>query len=517
MGSCNLIVVVTAEEMAKIDQSAIQDIGIPGMVLMENAGRGIAEIVCARLTAPDRRLVYIFCGPGNNGGDGFVIARYLINRGFHVYTWMLGSPRTDSDADKNLKILQKMGHQPSIIIQPSDLPLQTPDLIIDALLGTGAKGGLKGLYADVVNYMNAQQAPILSVDIPTGVDADSGMVEGAAVFADVTTTMALPKRGLLFSPGREHCGDLRIIDIAFPATVVEKSSPHVFWVEAKDIVALLPQRPPDAHKNRCGASAVIAGSRGFTGAAALTSQAALRVGAGLVYLIVAAALNDILEAKVTEVITLPLEDDGSGRLTDRNLAMVLENIQGKDAIGLGPGLGHHPQTFELVRQLLSTLDKPLVLDADGLNACAAETKLFSNYSGSLILTPHPGELSRLTGKTTAEINADRIAVSRQCAETWQCTVVLKGSPTVTATPDGRVFINSTGNAGMATAGSGDVLTGIICGLLAQGLHAEDAAIAGVYIHGLAGDVAKEQLTEMAMVAGDILSSISSALFKLISR
>jgi ADP-dependent NAD(P)H-hydrate dehydratase / NAD(P)H-hydrate epimerase len=306
---------------------------------------------------------------------------------------------------------------------------------------------------------------------------------------------------------------VKIVDISMPAFLIEKNHPHVYCVEAADARRMLPQRSPDAHKNQCGQAALIAGSRGLTGAAALAAEASLRAGAGLSYLVIPADLNAVLEAKLTEVITVPMHGN-DGYLSTSSLPLILEQIANKTAVAVGPGLGRHQTTCELVRQLLQTVGKPLVLDADGLFACIDHTHLFREYKGELILTPHVGELSRLTGLSAEEIEAERIQIARRYAAEWRCTLVLKGGPTVTACADGRVFINSTGNAGMATAGAGDVLTGIIAGLTAQGLSAVDAAVAGVYVHGLAGDLAKKSLGELGMIAGDILRHLPYALRRL---
>ncbi len=505
-------VVVTAQQMAAMDKYTIGQVGIPGVVLMENAGRGTAQVALSMLGDPRQKLVQIFCGSGNNGGDGYVVARHLINHGARVETFILSQrEKIKGDAFTNLTILEKMGHVPVYLDRVPERPAVLPDLMIDAILGTGVTGALQGLYAQIVEYMNSLAAPILAVDLPTGVNADTGAFDGPAIKAARTATMAFLKRGLLFSPGREHAGQIEIVDIGMPSSVSAAHSPNVFYLEKEDVVSWLPKRSPAAHKNQCGTVAVIAGSRGFTGAAVLAAEATLRTGAGLVYLCIPSSLNAIFEAKSTEVITWPFDDADMGYLHSDNSSEILSRIQAQKVVTLGPGLGQHNKTVELVHHLLQKLDKPLVLDADGLNACASNPELIRSYPSELVMTPHPGELSRLIGKSPKEITADPIEVARGISQAWKKVVVLKGGPTVVALPDGRVFINSTGNAGMATGGSGDVLTGVIAGLLAQGLSAEQAASAGVYIHGLAGDLACASRGEMGMIAGDILHEVPQAL------
>ncbi|MBN1559281.1 NAD(P)H-hydrate dehydratase [candidate division KSB1 bacterium] len=506
--------VVTAAEMAAMDSYAIHELKIPGIVLMENAGRGIFNIADKMLKNSRGNIVHIYCGSGNNGGDGFVAARHLLNHGAIVRTLVLATAdKISGDARVNLEMLQCMGHQPEFI---SAIPATSaqPDLIVDALLGTGVKGPLQGLYADAAREMRNANCPVLAVDIPTGVNADTGQIDGAAVQATVTATMATPKRGLLFSPGREHAGILRIIDIGMPRNVMKIKDPRVYHVDKSFIQGLLPHRSADVHKNNLGMIHVIAGSRGYTGAAVLASKAVLRAGAGLCYLTIPASLNAILEAHCAEVITRPMQDEGDGFLVSGNLDGIKRELENKTALILGPGIGQATETRELVRQLIAAITLPLILDADGLNACAGHAGLMQRYKGDLIITPHPGELSRLTGLSTKEIVMNRIDVARHCAEEWHCIVVLKGGPTVTALPDGRAYINSSGNAGMATAGAGDVLCGIIAALIGQGLSAENAAIAAVFIHGRAGDLAAVRYGQMGMIAGDVLEMIPRALKKM---
>ncbi len=507
--------IVTSTQMAQMDAFSIEEMQIPGLVLMENAGRGTVDIAKALLSKINGTKVVIFCGPGNNGGDGYVVARHLLNAGFDVKTIVLANrEKIKGDALVNFLILENMGH-PLHFIKESFFSLdEKADLIIDAMLGTGVKGELSSPYDKAVEWINAQKTLVLAVDIPTGVNADNGAVGNHVIKADATATMALHKRGLLFSPGREYAGDISIVDISMPKIVEDKLSPKIWQIEGLDVQRLLPNHPADAHKNKCGTVAVLAGSKGFTGAAMLTSQAVLKSGAGLCYLASPDSLDIIYESKLTEVITWSLEDDGLGYFKESNFHNIKEKAVQQNAMAIGPGIGTQDETARLLFNLMNNLQLPLVLDADGLNLCASKINLIKNYPGEMVLTPHPGELSRLTGYKTVEILNNKIDIVKECAKNWNKVLVLKGGPSLIGCPDGRVFINSSGNAGMATAGSGDVLTGIITGFMAQGLSAEHAAISGVFIHGMSGDIVKKEIGTMGMVASNILNALPLAIHKI---
>jgi ADP-dependent NAD(P)H-hydrate dehydratase / NAD(P)H-hydrate epimerase len=505
--------VVSANQMAELDAYAIKSLNVPGIILMENAGIGIVKACLKILRNPEKSFVQIFCGPGNNGGDGYVVARHLSNLGADVTVFILATrDKIKGDALTNLVSIENMA-LPVHYVEKS-FNIQPCNLIVDAMLGTGVKGGLRGLFAKIVTEINKSGCPVLAVDIPTGVNADTGKVDGPAIKATATATMGCLKSGLLYSPGREYAGQTRVIDISMPSIVLQKIKPKTWVLEKADIKERLPQRAQDAFKNQCGTVAIIAGSKGFTGAAALASNSCLKAGAGLGYLAVPESLNAVMEAKLTEVITWPFDDANQGYLFSHCYDDLFELIKGLDVVAIGPGLGQHAETGKLVKQLLSSLSKPCVLDADGLNLMKNNIELFSNYKGELIVTPHPGELARIMNISTKEILTDKITSARHAASILSSIVVLKGGPTTIAIPDGDVYINSTGNSGMATAGSGDVLTGVISALMAQGLKSKDAAISGVYVHGLAGDIACQQKGHLGMVASDILENIPRALLQL---
>ena len=500
---------VTASEMRELDRRAIQDLGIPSLVLMENAGRTTYQIL--RREFPDLQgEVAVAAGRGNNGGDGFVVARYLANAGIPVAVFLLGArEQVRGDARVNLEILAHLGITVAEVLTEADLNplihrLAKAGLIVDALLGTGLNTPVTGLMADLIERLNHLRAPVLAVDIPTGLSADTGEVLGAALKARVTVTYGWPKLGQVLGPGRDYAGRLWQVDIGIPPILAQEVP--VELAEAREMQALLPSRPGGSHKGNFGHLLVLAGSVGKTGAAAMTCEAALRAGAGLVTLGVPASLNDILEVKLTEAMTLPLPEAAAARaLSAAAWAPIVEFLEGKFTVALGPGIGTHPETRELVARLMHDLAGPMVIDADGINNLAGATAGLKDAAGPRILTPHPGEMARLVGLTTPEVQARRLDLARETAAQLGVTLVLKGAQTVVATPDGRASVNSTGNPALASGGTGDVLTGLIGGFLAQGLAPWDAARLGVYLHGLAADFFVSRHGQRGMIAGDLLA------------
>ena len=501
--------VVTASQMREMDQICINDYKIPGLVLMENAGSGAASTI---MSAYNARHVAIFCGKGNNGGDGFVIGRHLFNAGMNVQIILVGS-REDvrGDALVNLNILEQMEIPLVELFSVEQLQeWDQPDLIVDALLGTGITGAVRGVMADVIKFVNDTLIPVVAVDIPSGLNCDTGQYDGVCVEADMTVTMAALKRGLALSPGKIVAGDVIVTDISMPPQVPTQIGNLCYTPNAEDIVSRLPERPIDGHKGTFGKAAVIAGSTGLTGAAVLASMGAYRTGAGLVACGCPKSLNSILETKMTEVMTRPLPETPSGTLGQHALDDILEFLEWADVAAIGPGLSSHPDTVLMVQELTKSLDMPFVLDADGINAFQGNLKFFKHVSAPCILTPHVGELARLLKTSIESILEDPIRTALDTAQSLDQVLVLKGAPTIIASPEGDCLINPTGNSGMATGGSGDVLTGIITGLLAQGMPPFDAAFCGVYLHGLAGDLAAEAVGEQAMLAEDILNHIGEA-------
>jgi hydroxyethylthiazole kinase-like uncharacterized protein yjeF len=510
-------IVLNAAEMAQIDRTTIEEIQIPGVVLMENAGRGVVTEIVNFLGNVTGKQILIFCGKGNNGGDGYVIARHLYNQGARVAVFLAGEKdKIKGDALINLKILENMGIEINEIASLGQIPVFPHiDLVVDALLGTGVTGPVVGFLAELIDFMNRLSVPIISVDLPSGMETDTGAVCGACIKAEMTVTMAHLKTGLLFSPARDLAGKIVVVDISVPPAVSARLHGHRFLLEPDDIRSRLPVRKLDAHKTSCGTVVVFAGSIGMTGAATLASISSLQVGAGLTKLGIPASLNPILAQKLTEVMTVPLAETSQQSISLKATDQISGLLDWGDVIAVGPGLSTHPDTVEFVRWLLTSVNKPMVLDADGLNALTKSPELIKNYPAGLIITPHPGELARLINKSVAQIQQDRLNIVRSFAQEWGKVIVLKGGPTVIAAPNGDLFINSTGNPGMATGGAGDVLTGMIAGLLAQKLSPLDAALVGVYLHGLAGDLAAEDLSQMGMIAGDICDSVPAAIKELL--
>ena len=510
-----MIKVVTAKEMQELDRRAVVEYGIPSLVLMENAG---AETARALVTAyPAASRVAVLCGRGNNGGDGFVVARHLLNRGTTVETLLLAR-RHDikGDARVNLEILEKMGGAPVEVTGADGLAalpqrISRADVVVDALLGTGAQGPARDFLAEVIEAVNRAARPVVSVDLPSGLSADDPEPPGPAVRAALTVTFALPKRCLLLYPAAGHAGTVRVVDIGLPADLCRDPALTLGLLEAADAAAAFPPRDAAAHKGSFGHVLVIAGSVGKTGAAALASLAAQRVGAGLVTLAIPASLNDVMEIKLTEVMTEPLPETEARSLGLPALERLVRLAEGKSAVAIGPGLSTHPSTQKLVRELLPSLRLPVVLDADGINALAGQAQLLAGAGGPIILTPHPGELSHLLGVARDEVLRQRLCLVPEVASRFNVTLVLKMARTLIASGARETVIVPTGNPGMATGGTGDVLTGLIAGLLAQGADLGLAARAGAYVHGLAGDLAAERLGQEAMLAGDLLECVPEAI------
>ncbi len=525
--------VVTAAEMRQIDQDTIEGIGIPGIVLMETAGSAIVRAIERHY--PTCQRIGIFAGKGNNGGDGIVIARQLAHVGRDVRLFLVSPPDSfTGEAQLNLQIAKNLGLRIEEILTGIAFESDTSrdsntflnhiagcELLVDAILGTGLRGDVRDPIATVINAINRLPIPILSVDLPSGLDADTGHPLGTCVRADRTVTIGLPKRGLLMHPGAELAGKLEVVDIGFPEQVVDAQDIKVNWTSATQAVQWMPPRPLSSHKGNYGRVLVVAGSIGMTGAAALASEAALRAGAGLVTLATPRHLNPILEGLLPEVMTLPLPETDAGSLAASATSAILEFAEKtKSILAIGPGLSQHPETVSFVHQLIREnqergLDLRMVIDADGLNALAQARETISLLDSEAVLTPHPGEMARLTNTAVSILEKDRIGTAQQFASKYGVTLVFKGAPTVTSDPNGNLWVNSTGNPGMATGGMGDVLTGIIAGLMAQGIPSESAAALGVYIHGLAGDIAAERLGMHGLTASDVLKAVPQAISSLI--
>ena len=520
--------VATAAEMRQIDQDTIEGIGIPGIVLMETAGSAIVRSIGQHYPACKR--IGILVGKGNNGGDGIVIARQLAHAGRDVHLFLVSPPENfTGEAHINLQIAKNLKLRieeiptdttPGVEKDASLNYIASCELLVDAILGTGLRGAVRDPIATIISTINNLPIPILSVDLPSGLDADTGNPLGTCVQADRTVTIGLPKRGLLVHPGAELIGKLEVADIGFPEQIIEAQDIKANWTTALQATKWVPRRPAASHKGTYGRVCIVAGSTGMTGAAALASEAALRAGAGLVSLTVPKHLNPILESLLPEVMTLPMPETDAGSLAASATSSILEFAERTKAVlAIGPGLSQNPETVTLVHQLVREnqeqgLGLRMVIDADGLNALAQTKELLSFLNEEAVLTPHPGEMARLTNTSIPTLEADRISTAQQFANEHDITLIFKGAPTVTGTPNGDVWINSTGNPGMATGGMGDLLTGIIAGLMAQGVSNERAAALGVYVHGLAGDIAAKKLGMHGLIASDVLKLVPEAISSL---
>ena len=501
--------VLTAEQMREVDRRTME-LGIPGLILMENAGHRVVEFLASKFPSLGEERIVILCGKGNNGGDGLVVARQIHTR-FRpcaLDVVLAADPaELSGDAAANFRMLEVCGCPVARDITPA---MREASIVIDALLGTGLKGPATGSMLDLIREINTgfHRAKIVALDIPSGLGSDSGAIPGESVRADFTVTFTAPKIGQVLPPACDRVGELHVCPIGSPASLFENDdSIWLSLVEPAMFRALVAPRAPGAHKGDFGHVLVIGGSRGKTGAAAMAGMSALRAGAGLVTVASAGSAVPLIAPHAPEIMTESLDESAGGGISLQAVENLLALARGKDVVALGPGIGTDPDTIAMVRRLVAEVPQYLVLDADGLNALAG-----TEFKGrNLILTPHPGEMARLAGMRSAEVQADRLGVARGFATARGLTLVLKGQRTLIAFPDGRVWINPTGSPAMATGGSGDILTGLIAGLLGQFPQEPEAAVAAaVYLHGRAGELGAAALGEQALVATDFLEFLPEA-------
>ena len=501
--------VLTGKAMREADRLTIESYGLPGAVLMENAGQRIFEFIAVLSPAPAKTV--ILAGPGNNGGDGLVLARLLAGAGYPVSLWSTVKPGSyRGDAALNEKYLIKQAFPINRLLGEAELvlfreELKNADLIVDALLGTGADRPVEGLAANMIRALNEAPAPVIAVDVPSGINADTGEIMGAAVEADWTITFAFPKLGHFLYPGAGHSGTLYVGHIHIPASLVDDEKTDLLLPDA--VLKSLPPRPGNAHKGSLGRVLIVAGSPGMTGAAALAAQSALKGGAGLVYLAAPESCCPALETKLIEVIVIALPESAPGIIDPEAASVIIERARNCDALAVGPGLLPVPETVSLLNKLIQLSPVPLVLDAGALEALGRNLNILRSARHLPVLTPHPGEMARMVGLSAGEVQKDRIAVAVRNAGLWNSIVMLKGANTVIASPDGKASINPTGNVSLATAGSGDLLTGLITSFIAQGMKSKEAAEAGAYLHGLAGDLLGPDRGGAAL---DILNNFKTA-------
>ncbi len=511
---------MTAEEMQGCDREAVESGKVTGEALMDKASLGVAKVAGKLLGEVRGRRIAIICGKGNNGGDGFGAAFYLGQMGAEISVLLVGSEaEVSGDAKIFLDKAKKLSSEHAKIqieefAGVSDtLSLNDFDLIIDAVFGTGLADEPKDPAQKAIQMMADSFTPVLAVDMPSGLNSNSGTVYTSSPRAVATATMGNLKRGLVMNDGKENAGDIYVVDIGMPGGLTALNGVETFVTGAGDVKNLLPQRKAETYKHAVGKVFALVGSVGLTGAGIMVGRAAMRAGAGSVVLGVPSELNPIYASQLTEVMTVPLPQTGDGSLSLAVLLQIQKNLEWANVLVVGPGLSRNQETAQLVAKVLRSHDGTIVIDADGLNAIADQPSILQETHAEVILTPHHGEFSRLTKFSVEEIAKDRIELARRYARDNKLTLILKGSPTVVATKEGKVFVNVHGNPGMATAGMGDVLTGIVAALLSQKLGPVDAALVGAYLHSVAGDIALESKGVYSLIATDVIESLPQAFRK----
>ncbi len=511
------MLVLGAREMAGLDQRTIREIGIPGIVLMENAAQGAAAFFLRALPDLLDRRIAVIAGSGNNAGDGFALARIFHSRGARVGVVCLRPPENlTGDALTNFGICEKMQIPIMVWNEAEDFEAQMAlvsqcDAIIDAILGTGLNSDLRGLYREMVERVQKINIPVLSVDIPSGLDASSGLPLGAAVRATATATFGFLKIGHVIDPGPEYCGQVEVVDIGIPPEIVQSSGIRRYLLTEELLSSWIAPRHAAAHKGSAGHVCVLAGSAGKTGAAALVCLGAGRAGAGLVTLFIPESLNPIMEVKLTEAMTLPVPETKEHAFSVSALPAILDFLEGKQVLAMGPGITTHPDAVSLVKDLIVKAGYPLVLDADAITAIADDPAILRKASATPVLTPHPGEMARICGCSVPEVQRNRLEAAARFSREHNSILALKGRQTIIAAPDGRLAINSTGNPAMASGGMGDTLTGIIAGFIAQGFEPFEASCLGVYVHGAASDRVIRGVSTRGLLATDMLDEVPAVI------
>jgi hydroxyethylthiazole kinase-like uncharacterized protein yjeF len=511
---------VTASQMQKLDKAAIQGHKIPSLTLMERAGSGVADLAWEH-ARNKKGAVIVICGRGNNGGDGLVAARLLIEKGAHVEVFITGkSSELSADSKANWEKLVPLTTHIYEISSFEELKYHHPviagsSVILDSIFGTGLQRNLAGVYAEIVEYINILKNFVIAVDIPSGLSADTGKALGIAVKANKTITFGLPKIGLHIGESSKYAGTVSVLDIGIPDEEVTKVDTKYFLTDPSELKDLLPKRPSDSHKGKFGHVAVIAGAGGKLGAGYLSSHAALRTGAGLVTYFLPASAFEKFDARYPEIMSEPVADKGRGYFHPDGAMELSHRLKDKTVAALGPAIGTHKETLEFQKQLISTMNLPMVIDADGLNNL--DLSQLKRIGSRTVITPHPGEFSRLIKLSTQKIQDNRFSLCLNFAHEHRTNLLLKGHNTIVASPDGTAYINPTGNPAMASAGMGDALTGLIAGFIAQEVKPFMSAVAGAYIHGLAGDIAAEEIGSRGIVASDIIKRIPMALDKIFNE
>lgn len=512
--------VLNNEQMQRVDAETIDRV-CPGLELMERAGRGCAQVIRNHYGESGGKAV-VFVGPGNNGGDGLVIARCLVEAGWRCSVYLLKPPdKMTPDTAKNYQRLEELGDRVGVTecsrsdwIQRAEEDVTDTDIVVDTIFGTGVTGPPRGPALDMIHLINDQIAPVVAIDIPSGVDGSTGETPGEAVIATETLTIGAPKLGTLFHPGRFHCAEVSVIDIGFPEDIIEKHAGPLFLLDSAEAALRLPWRAPDIHKFDAGVLVLVAGSAAYRGAALLAGEAALRAGCGMVYLGVPESIRAGIDVALREVITVGLPETPAGTVAPGAVDVLAPYLDRADAVAVGPGLGRDSATDAFVSAFLQLLEVPAVVDADAINAFAGNWQALAAVRTALVLTPHSGELARLMDRDIPDRAPDRIAATTEVATALDAVVVHKGAPTLVAAPGEGVWINAPGSSALATGGTGDVLTGFIGSLLAQGGEPVDAACTATFLHGRAGDVAAEQMGKRGVIAGDLLWAVGEVMHEI---
>ena len=505
--------------MQQMDKKTITDFGIPGFVLMENAGRGATRLFLSMFEDLANRKVGVVCGKGNNGGDGFVMARYLACHHIPVAVYLLcGMDSVSGDAAAHLELLSRLDVPIYEVKDQKDLlnhktAMGMRDIWIDAIFGTGLHAEVTGFYRSVIQWINDLGKPVFSVDIPSGLHPDTGQVLGACIRATATATFGYAKTGLVQFPGADFSGHIGVVDIGIPPHMAMEALVSCQLLTPQRITGLYRKRQADCHKGSSGHLLVVSGSRGKSGAGALCAEGAMRIGAGLVTLAVPLSLNPVMETLIKEVMTLPLSETREGALSKDSAAEILKALEEKQCLAMGPGLGSDKQTVQAVHTVIRNARVPVVLDADALNSLEGQVSLLKEGGDAVVITPHPKEMARLTGKSVSDVQKDRVGTAGAFAARYKVHVVLKGVRTVIAHPDGQVFINPTGNPSLASGGTGDVLTGMIAGLISQGYKPMDAIHMAVYLHGAGADELALQRGPVGVLASDIVQVLPAMMGK----
>jgi hydroxyethylthiazole kinase-like uncharacterized protein yjeF len=500
--------ICSVEEMREMDRRAVEQYGIIEALLMENAALATCSVIAREIGIAGKRFS-VLCGMGNNGGDGFAVARKLHSNGGNVSVYLLGDPgRLTGAAKLNYEIISKMPFtvQPLVSAQSVRMKLLHSDAIVDAIFGTGLARNVEGLYRDVIESINTAGKAVVSVDIPSGVNGNTGTIMGTAVNADFTVTFGLPKRGMILYPGCERCGPLYVTHISFPPALYDSDEVAVAFNDPQ----ALPPRARTGHKKDFGEVLFIAGAANYFGAPCFSAMSFLKAGGGYSRLAAPASITPFIAVRGGEIVFMPQKETQAGSIARANRNDLLDLAGRMDMVVIGPGLSLDDETQHLVRELTEEIKNPVIIDGDGITAVCHDLSVVKGRSAPTVLTPHPGEMARITKRSVTEIEADPIRVLQETAKELNAIIVLKGAHSLVGFPDGRVFVNMSGNPGMATAGSGDVLTGTIAAMYGLGLPVEEAVRTGVFVHGMSGDLAAEAIGEDGMTAGDILEYLPRA-------